>query len=443
MKFVIVPSLLVLTFILLCESKPPSTNNYCYSTDPSPNRNYVTKTPYDISRNQDEPQNEAIEGCTAIHMWMVSRHGHRFSSANSMQEVSDFLLSIHDDVINGQNELCAEDLTALHDWEPLNEPSMAEMLTETGWNELRLLGNNFKIRAPELLDQEYSGEFYDLRHSNYSEGGDRTRDSARAFCEGVWGTYEGVVLDEQGEPDWLIHFYKYCDKYIEEVKNQPIEEAVKFDTGPVVAEMVERVEQRLGLQQGLLDFDAVSLIWESCRVEWGVRVGDSPWCAAFTAEDLVVMEYSEDIKYYYDTSYPSNISYEQACPLVQDLVDAFTGVIDGDSEKRLSGAFGHSSTINMFLTRLGLHKDDAPLTADAFPYEDRQWKVTDHCPMASNVVFVLYECESSEYKVKSFVNEFPVIVPGCDDFICDWERLRQNWQPIVESCDIEGICSWP
>jgi hypothetical protein len=86
--------------------------------------------------------------------------------------------------------------------------------------------------VPELLDQEYSPAFYDFRHSNYTGRNDRTRDTARAFCEGVWGSYgtstdkhildthsfllpEGIELQEQSDPDWLIKFYNFCDKYIE------------------------------------------------------------------------------------------------------------------------------------------------------------------------------------------------------------------------------------
>jgi hypothetical protein len=97
----------------------------------------------------------------------------------------------------------------------------------------------------------------------------------------------------------------------------------------------------------------------------------------------------------------------------------------------------------MFFARLGLFRDDAPLTADAYPYGDRQWRVTVHTPMASNAAFVLYDCEDEGYKVKSFVNAYPHPMPGCEDYVCDWETLRAVWEPIAEGCDMEEICRWP
>ena len=53
-----------------------------------------------------------------------------------------------------------------------------------------MVGTRLKARYPNLFES-YDAELYELRHSNVS--GDRTRDSARAWAEGLFGTY-GMTL---------------------------------------------------------------------------------------------------------------------------------------------------------------------------------------------------------------------------------------------------------
>ncbi|KAF4532550.1 hypothetical protein B566_EDAN010842, partial [Ephemera danica] len=50
---------------------------------------------------------------------------------------------------------------------------------------------------------------------------------------------------------------------------------------------------------------------------------ESPWCAVFSENDLQVIEYAEDLRYYWRDGYGFNISRQQACPAVQDLLRHF------------------------------------------------------------------------------------------------------------------------
>ena len=121
-------------------------------------------------------------------------------------------------------------------------------------------------------------------------------------------------------------------------------------------EVLRRMEIRLGLENKSLDYgeklqpcanlnyaywshkqfiltaalsvlDLAEEIYESCRFEYLVLNGSAPWCAAFTEEDLLVFEYSQDLSYYWRKSYPHNITYGQACPLLADVVLKFTLVL--------------------------------------------------------------------------------------------------------------------
>jgi hypothetical protein len=48
--------------VVLVQGRSVKDPDYCYSTDPNPLRHYVTKTPYNVSRNHNEPVYEGIEG---------------------------------------------------------------------------------------------------------------------------------------------------------------------------------------------------------------------------------------------------------------------------------------------------------------------------------------------------------------------------------------------
>ncbi len=86
------------------------------------------------------------------------------------------------------------------------------------------------------------------------------------------------------------------------------------------------------------------LIYDICRYQKAWYLEQiSPWCAAFTSENLKVLkrqmlsmnridsltlfnfffkvlEYGEDLETYHKQGYGHELNYHQACPLVEDLV---------------------------------------------------------------------------------------------------------------------------
>lgn len=73
--------------------------------------------------------------------------------------------------------------------------------------------------------------------------------------------------------------------------------------------MVSAVQKRLGLTRSLTA-DEVYHFYELCRFDrsWQPALR-SPWCAAFSDEDLVVLEYRDDIRHYYRNGYASWVSF--------------------------------------------------------------------------------------------------------------------------------------
>jgi hypothetical protein len=84
--------------------------------------------------------------------------------------------------------LCEEDWDYLLSWTPLIEPSNSGALSQVGWTSLRQLGERYKLRYSTLLGRPYDPEDgYNFVHSDALGGA--TRDSAKAFISGLFGSY--------------------------------------------------------------------------------------------------------------------------------------------------------------------------------------------------------------------------------------------------------------
>ena len=65
----------------------------------------------------------------------------------------------------------------------------------------------------------------------------------------------------------------------------------------------------------------------TCIYEYGIY-NESAWCALFPEDKAQVLEYYEDLEYYWEDAYGHNISHDQACVLINDIYEHFTWVID-------------------------------------------------------------------------------------------------------------------
>ena len=65
-------------------------------------------------------------------------------------------------------------------------------------------------------------------------------------------------------------------------------------------------------------------MYDECRYEtawWPQR--KSAWCSAFSHSDFEVMEYHQDLKYYYEDSYGTPLNAKTACQTLNDLRKQF------------------------------------------------------------------------------------------------------------------------
>jgi len=63
-------------------------------------------------------------------------------------------------------------------------------------------------------------------------------------------------------------------------------------------------------------------VFEMCRLEYGLYGGGAaPWCSVLTPAMMRVVEYAEDLLYYWSAGYGGDdVSYTPACTFIGDLL---------------------------------------------------------------------------------------------------------------------------
>ena len=117
-----------------------------------------------------------------------------------------------------------------------------------------------------------------------------------------------------------------------------------------------------------------------------------------------MLEYRQDLKYYWQDGPGYPINGKQACVLAKDAVDNFRNVTMGEIENEQNGIFyfTHSGTILKLLTYLGIYKEKVDKVTGRTPHlrhdnyevmkSDRKWRTSLIDSFASNIGFVLKKC---------------------------------------------------
>ncbi|XP_069949145.1 multiple inositol polyphosphate phosphatase 1-like isoform X2 [Cherax quadricarinatus] len=452
----------LLVVVLIAATLPYRTlgqraETYCFTDDPDPYIKFGTKTAYTLANGEFTHEDLVPAGCEARQAWHLVRHGTRYPSEDDIAVFLVLLPTLQDAILlahqDGQGELCEGDLKLLADWSlgDLNV-SWANVLTSQGHLELEGLATRYKEAIPLLLDQPFTNESFKFRHTATQ----RTEASARSYAQGLFGS--DVYMPSPIDPDPLLKFYKVCNDYVTEVADNPEAtiESQLYQEGEKMATVVDNVSLRLGIPLG---FEEIEVLYDACRYykAWDPTAA-AAWCVAFTSDDLKVMEYWEDLYYYYTNGYAYPINYEMACPPVQDLIQHFSSINsrssssssnnnNSTSEVVESGEgpsgvfyFTHVDALVPVMTRLGLYKDPEPLTHD-HEDPDRLWRSSSHGIFATNLAFTLSSCGADEWWVSLAMSEQVVALGGCASPLgCTWEEFMATYG-FLEQCDLDAICN--
>uniref|UniRef100_A0A182K291 Multiple inositol polyphosphate phosphatase 1 n=1 Tax=Anopheles christyi TaxID=43041 RepID=A0A182K291_9DIPT len=433
---------------LIAAQRNTCCESYCYNDDPERKqvKHFATKTMYELVRAPDTDRQHIVPNCVPVKFWLLSRHGTRLPGKNDINEMPKQLKLLQDAIMDNyftrrtppdNGRMCDEDLELLRNWHW--DPNITEQydsyLTEQGWEDLKYIALRAKEKYWQVFGSGYQPAKFMFRHTTTQ----RTEASFKAFVEGLFGREEAqrVQPTPVTEPDRLLKPYDYCPDYEankDRDKRDEHSEVNKFLRSALFTGTVWDISQRLGFRHNL-SVEQVEVMWDACRYEQAWKISrPSPFCVAFTEDQVRVLEYKEDLSYYYRTSYGYSHSTELACHAMADMLRQLTSRDDPS----VVAYFTHDSEIQLFLAALGAKRDDMPLRADNFPFMRNRKYTTSDIPFAANVAAVKYQCaeQREPERVIFFLNEKPIMLDWCSVGLCNWSDVKQRYQRFTDgNCD--------
>ncbi|XP_022831181.1 multiple inositol polyphosphate phosphatase 1-like [Spodoptera litura] len=442
--------LLVLAFV--------SGEETCLSVLEEPYFLFGTKTAYTFAnRVIPTARTHDIPGCQPIAFWLLNRHGSHKPEANEvveLQKLGDLKNNIVTNYRNGNfrntnQRICSSDLNLLEQWrwDDRHNLTFAGDLTSDGYMTTQQFAQAWKQRFPGLMtsnSQNYLFKFVnDQRSSN----------TFKSFTEGLFGD-QAESLDIPKENDEkLLRPFKFCPAWNKSVgeNNDTVSQLNIFESKMEFKEMISNISLRLGFNYDIQK-EIVLRIYEMCRYNKAWDVSKiSPWCAAFTNEDLKRLEYAEDLDTYYRYGYGSPMNKDVGCTFVKDMMTFFEKHVTNNNQSPLNPRatihLTEAAMMLMTLTAMGAHQDSAPLTGDNYHsavVQSRKWTASTMTPFNANLAAVLYKCTQNgnfqvneEYQVLFLENERPMNLPGCRVGLCDWSLIKSRYGDLTKNCDLK------
>ncbi|XP_014224945.1 multiple inositol polyphosphate phosphatase 1-like [Trichogramma pretiosum] len=411
----------------------------CLKNSNQPDCKSSTMTPYRFVANYNDSQLQ-FAGCTKKKIWLMIRHGTRLPARKFIKPMTEILPDIQKQIIknyqNGKSKLSADFIEKLERWTINLKEAEAMNLAEEGQNELIDLAERMQARLPELFPDDYEKNLFRFKYTATQ----RTELSAKSFVMGLFGQHQSkkVVFEQPEKKDPILRFYKKCKKWQKEVHDNPKTQKERdlFIQSNYVQKVVKDVSKQIGLK---LDYAHVRLIYMMCGFETAFNQAEnSPWCDLLSINDLNVLEYAEDLKYYWKDSYGYKLNYEQACPALHDMFTFF----DKEDETLVTAYFSHSGTILKILSILGIAQDEKVLTHDTFPINSsRNWRSSLIDAFASNIAFVLYDCDKQGPSILVLHQERPAQIPGCpEEGLCPVSIMKDIFPAAAKDCKFDVVC---
>ncbi|XP_037025319.1 multiple inositol polyphosphate phosphatase 1-like [Bradysia coprophila] len=420
---------------------------YCYSQDPIQPQNawFGIHTAYETIRGRNINAN--VSTCNPSKFWMISRHGTRWPNPTELNNIWASA-RIHDDILSnydqGRTSLCASDMELLRNWRfnPDITLEYAQYLIAAGWDELEELGRRYQAAFPTILSSTYSPNDFLFRGSDYQ----RTQVSLHAFADGLFGEngHEDVNFEELVGNDYLLRAYTLCPLFDQVIANLPERDA--FREGPEYQQMTLEVSRKLGFHGSHTlrnnEINTLSLI---CKYEqiWNLNE-TSPYCAAFSVANRQVIEYREDLEFYYRLG-PGRTEYRRlfenlVCFNMQELLQFMVSNDPNDHKARVYS--GHVTILPMLLNNLGALGNDEPLTQHNFAQQsERAWRTGRLIAMAANLAVIRYDCADGDNDLLFLYNEIPLQIPGCDaNGVCKQSLIIERLGHWLDADCMEIFC---
>lgn len=132
-------------------------------------------------------------------------------------------------------------------------------------------------------------------------------------------------------------------------------------------------------------------MWQLCRFEQAFDLTKTaPWCSVFSLNDISVLEYGEDLGYYYEAGYGFGMNKNILCQAMQNLLKYLQS--NNANEQPARVLIGHSTTVQVLMVALGLNEDSIKPTRSNFAQQAyRKWRTSQQTAYASNLAVIRYE----------------------------------------------------
>ncbi|XP_037783276.1 multiple inositol polyphosphate phosphatase 1-like isoform X2 [Penaeus monodon] len=344
-----------------CAVSEDGSDDVCLDETRNPEVNFASKTPYSFISGNIHAEVLALErsGCRVRSVWMMARHGSRHPTDIDSSVMRNYLPLLREKILKahelGSGSLCQKAIDLLKQWTGGEFSYSRRMqLFETGRNEMEELG----VRMRAALPHFFTEDALNRRISIWSTNTSRTTETAKAFLKGFSPSQDLQKNITVKTRDKILEFPETCYKYNKIIlQGKHIPAFLEFLKGPEVKSVVNRVSKRIAVPADKRMLGCVLIMYNACRYYKVMEPQkQSVWCAVFSTEDLEVLEYGEDLFLYHDHGYAFNITYEQACPVVKDVIQLFR-----DQNESSAFYFTHIETV-MKMDRQHLHKreEDPP-----------------------------------------------------------------------------------
>ncbi|XP_075235471.1 multiple inositol polyphosphate phosphatase 1-like [Lycorma delicatula] len=420
----------------------PDYETYCYAEDKHPYTLFSSKTPYQTNM-ADPPPPLVLPNCTLIQTWTLVRHGTRFAGRPELKYLY-YLKTLRDNMLlSKSNKMCKRDQDNLRAWDFYGTPDMHNILMPQGYEEVKKLGQRFRQRFSEFYYGNYSRDQYHFSSSLAR----RAVHSGYAFVDGMFGEDVDIYFPQPDEYDPVLSGYKHCPKFekafSDDNPKESQKEYVKFINSDIMKKLIHEVSVRIGLHYDL-EFSILQYIYFMCAYDNSWTVDKiSPWCAVFTKEHLKILEFSEDLYYYYKLGYGMDMNQRLGCPPIRDMFMKLNDTVNrgGIPEKKAYFYFSHSGLFQRMTAKLGMFKDPYPIIQTSYINKTRKWRSSFIDPFGSSFSAFLYKCNNNnKYQVVFYVNERVWHFDYCEmNGVCPWDMLIKRWNPEVayENCNTE------
>ncbi|KZP28916.1 phosphoglycerate mutase-like protein [Athelia psychrophila] len=370
---------------------PPSSLQTIYN-------NLGNLAPYHAAPTVPGIQADLPDDCTIDQLMLMGRHGNRFPLSSELPYIQGLVAQLANASAAIQKARLPSNLAFLK----------SGYTTSLGTNDLTAPGRQtlfdhgvaFRLKYPALLGT-----------SILAGAQDRVIESAQWFANGyfgrAWAGLNATAFSTIGENSSTVSWITAMD------------DCALWDYdygGNATAEWgtvyLPHITKRLNAAVpglGLTDDDTHGALY-ACAYDLAAW-GTSPWCGAFTEQELASFEYELDLLM--DGAFGYGLPGKMG-PTIGAL---FTNSTGNASSVYLE--FGHDTTIDNALTGLGLAKDVPYLPVRGPIPASRKWRTSNQVPFGAQMIWERFTCASSaafpagQPQIRLVLNEAPFPLATC------------------------------